>query len=236
MPCPARLPCPPAPHNQLCSGKAAEGDVFNTVWVVDSNTLPFNRAEQYHQFHNGIGEPEVMVWGWGMWGDGDGREGEGVVCPAVARAGGGGAGGCVLSRGGGEGGAPACGAVAEVAPRRAVPLATTASVSCWASCLCLGQPPPARPCTSPTGSHLLTLSFRFTLLVCRGGLPQELYQGAAPAHGGGRQDRPHWLPRVLLLSEEARGQGLRGARGAGIGRPYQLLRALLLTLLLAEQL
>lgn len=38
------------------SGRASEGDEFNTVWVVDSTQLGFNRAEKYHQFHNGIGE------------------------------------------------------------------------------------------------------------------------------------------------------------------------------------
>lgn len=36
---------------------AAEGDRFNTVWVLDSNQLPFHRAEAYHQFHDGIGKP-----------------------------------------------------------------------------------------------------------------------------------------------------------------------------------
>ncbi|MEW5299903.1 MAG: hypothetical protein WDW38_002725 [Sanguina aurantia] len=40
----------------LKAGKGTEEDVFNTVWVVDSNTLPFYRAENYHQFHSGIGE------------------------------------------------------------------------------------------------------------------------------------------------------------------------------------
>ena len=29
------------------------------MWVVDSNRLAFNRAEQYHQFHDGIGAPPV---------------------------------------------------------------------------------------------------------------------------------------------------------------------------------
>ncbi|KAG2423641.1 hypothetical protein HXX76_015158 [Chlamydomonas incerta] len=34
----------------------AEDDVFNGVWVVDSEALPFYRAERYHQFHNGLGK------------------------------------------------------------------------------------------------------------------------------------------------------------------------------------
>ncbi|KAI7837662.1 hypothetical protein COHA_008524 [Chlorella ohadii] len=38
------------------SGAPAEGDEFNTVWILDSNQLGFNRAEQYHQFHNGLGK------------------------------------------------------------------------------------------------------------------------------------------------------------------------------------
>eukprot|EP00199_Chlamydomonas_sp_CCMP681_P006926 CAMPEP_0119107442 /NCGR_PEP_ID=MMETSP1180-20130426/10152_1 /TAXON_ID=3052 ORGANISM="Chlamydomonas cf sp, Strain CCMP681" /NCGR_SAMPLE_ID=MMETSP1180 /ASSEMBLY_ACC=CAM_ASM_000741 /LENGTH=283 /DNA_ID=CAMNT_0007092929 /DNA_START=115 /DNA_END=966 /DNA_ORIENTATION=+ len=36
--------------------KATEEDLVNVVWVVDSTKLPFNRAERYHQYHNGIGE------------------------------------------------------------------------------------------------------------------------------------------------------------------------------------
>lgn len=33
-----------------------EGDLINVVWVVDSNKLPFYRAERWHQFHNGLGK------------------------------------------------------------------------------------------------------------------------------------------------------------------------------------
>jgi len=36
--------------------KPTEDDLMNVVWVVDSNQLPFYKAEQYHQFHNGIGK------------------------------------------------------------------------------------------------------------------------------------------------------------------------------------
>lgn len=50
---PARPPFTPGPPS---SGRPTEGDEFNTVWVVDSNRLGFNRAEQWHQFHNGLGE------------------------------------------------------------------------------------------------------------------------------------------------------------------------------------
>jgi hypothetical protein len=38
------------------NGRPVEGDECNVVWVVDSNQLPFYRAERYHQFHNGIGK------------------------------------------------------------------------------------------------------------------------------------------------------------------------------------
>ena len=37
-------------------GRPTEGDELNTVWVVDSNKLPFYRAEVYHQYHNGLGK------------------------------------------------------------------------------------------------------------------------------------------------------------------------------------
>jgi hypothetical protein len=33
-----------------------ENDEINVVWVVDSEQLPFYRAEMYHQFHNGLGK------------------------------------------------------------------------------------------------------------------------------------------------------------------------------------
>lgn len=36
---------------------AAEGDRFNTVWILDTGALPFHLAEKYHQFHDGIGKP-----------------------------------------------------------------------------------------------------------------------------------------------------------------------------------
>jgi hypothetical protein len=42
--------------NVYDNGRPVEGDEFNVVWVVDSNQLPFYRAERYHQFHNGIGK------------------------------------------------------------------------------------------------------------------------------------------------------------------------------------
>ena len=52
---PAFTPC------CLRSGAPAEGDEFNTVWILDSNQLGFNRAEQYHQFHNGLGKVLLVV-------------------------------------------------------------------------------------------------------------------------------------------------------------------------------
>ena len=36
-------------------GKPTEDDVFNGVWIYDSNDLPFYAAEMYHQFHDGLG-------------------------------------------------------------------------------------------------------------------------------------------------------------------------------------
>ncbi|KAG1665553.1 hypothetical protein FOA52_000699 [Chlamydomonas sp. UWO 241] len=36
--------------------RPTEDDLMNVVWVYDSNALPFYQAEQYHQFHNGIGK------------------------------------------------------------------------------------------------------------------------------------------------------------------------------------
>lgn len=51
-------------------GRPAEDDVINTVWVLDSDKLAFNRAEQYHQFHNGIGERGkewYRYWVWWLW-------------------------------------------------------------------------------------------------------------------------------------------------------------------------
>ncbi|KAG2434554.1 hypothetical protein HYH02_012220 [Chlamydomonas schloesseri] len=38
------------------SSSELEDDVFNSIWVVDSDALPFYRAERYHQFHNGLGK------------------------------------------------------------------------------------------------------------------------------------------------------------------------------------
>ena len=35
--------------------KPAEDDVFNAVWIYDSDALPFYAAEMYHQFHDGLG-------------------------------------------------------------------------------------------------------------------------------------------------------------------------------------
>lgn len=38
-------------------GHLVEGDKVNTVYILDSNLVGFHQAEQYHQFHNGIGVP-----------------------------------------------------------------------------------------------------------------------------------------------------------------------------------
>eukprot|EP00457_Paulinella_chromatophora_P010113 gb/GEZN01010202.1/.p1 GENE.gb/GEZN01010202.1/~~gb/GEZN01010202.1/.p1 ORF type:complete len:323 (+),score=31.48 gb/GEZN01010202.1/:201-1169(+) len=37
--------------------QGTEGDVFNHVWVMDSDKFPFQRAEQYHQFHSNFFGP-----------------------------------------------------------------------------------------------------------------------------------------------------------------------------------
>lgn len=37
-------------------GVARENDEINKVYIMDSAQFPFYRAEQYHQFHNGIGK------------------------------------------------------------------------------------------------------------------------------------------------------------------------------------
>jgi len=40
---------------QLREGSGDDGDNLNVVWVMDTNRFPFYRAEQYHQFHRGLG-------------------------------------------------------------------------------------------------------------------------------------------------------------------------------------
>lgn len=42
--------------NDFNRGKAKDNDQINVIYIVDSDKLPFYRAEQYHQFHNGIGK------------------------------------------------------------------------------------------------------------------------------------------------------------------------------------
>ncbi|GFR42666.1 hypothetical protein Agub_g3477 [Astrephomene gubernaculifera] len=42
--------------NDMERGRPTEDDVLNSVWVVDSDQLPFHRAERYHQFHHGLGK------------------------------------------------------------------------------------------------------------------------------------------------------------------------------------
>lgn len=42
--------------NVYVRGAPSEPDEVNVVWIVDSNKLPFFRAEAYHQFHNGLGK------------------------------------------------------------------------------------------------------------------------------------------------------------------------------------
>jgi len=42
--------------NAWQDGKPTEDDLLNTVWVLDTSTLPFYPAEVYHQYHNGLGK------------------------------------------------------------------------------------------------------------------------------------------------------------------------------------
>lgn len=37
-------------------GRPLENDELNTVWIYDSERLPFYQAEMYHQYHNGLGK------------------------------------------------------------------------------------------------------------------------------------------------------------------------------------
>jgi hypothetical protein len=40
--------------NDFENGKPLEDDKINTIYVLDSDALPFHRAEVYHQFHDGV--------------------------------------------------------------------------------------------------------------------------------------------------------------------------------------
>jgi hypothetical protein len=42
-------------NGNLPNKKPTEDDVFNSVWIYDSDQLPFYEAEMYHQFHDGLG-------------------------------------------------------------------------------------------------------------------------------------------------------------------------------------
>lgn len=43
-----------------------EGDKLNKIFIVDSDNLPFHKAELYHQYHNGIGVPFPRDYTQGM--------------------------------------------------------------------------------------------------------------------------------------------------------------------------
>lgn len=43
---------------QLKEGRGGEEDEFNTVWIMDSQTMLHVRAEQYHQFHSNFFGPQ----------------------------------------------------------------------------------------------------------------------------------------------------------------------------------
>ena len=45
----------PGKGNEFRNGRATEDDTFNTVYIVDTENLPFHQAEAYHQYHNGMG-------------------------------------------------------------------------------------------------------------------------------------------------------------------------------------
>lgn len=46
--------------------KDREGDKINRVYVVDSDKLPFHKAELYHQYHNAMGKPFPRAYTQGM--------------------------------------------------------------------------------------------------------------------------------------------------------------------------
>ena len=61
---PPRPSPPPPPHPHTTPHAALHGmslHPIDAVWVVDSTVLPFNRAEVYHQFHNGLGASPPCV-------------------------------------------------------------------------------------------------------------------------------------------------------------------------------
>ena len=41
--------------NKMTGRDPSEDDVFNSIWIYDSDKLPFYPAEVYHQFHDGLG-------------------------------------------------------------------------------------------------------------------------------------------------------------------------------------
>ena len=54
----------PGEGNNFKNGKATENDAVNTVYIVDSQSLPFHQAEAYHQFHQGMAAdfgPQYLV-------------------------------------------------------------------------------------------------------------------------------------------------------------------------------
>ncbi len=57
--CRAHLSCRPWQNNAQNFGLGADvlSTVSRQVWVLDSTALPFHLAENYHQFHDGIGKP-----------------------------------------------------------------------------------------------------------------------------------------------------------------------------------
>jgi len=44
----------PGVGNVISAGRPSEGDEPGTVWVYDSSSLPFHRAEAWHQMHAGL--------------------------------------------------------------------------------------------------------------------------------------------------------------------------------------
>ena len=54
----------PGEGNNFKNGKATENDAVNTVYIVDSQALPFHQAEAYHQYHQGMAAdfgPQYLV-------------------------------------------------------------------------------------------------------------------------------------------------------------------------------
>ena len=56
-----------APIMELRVGAGDEDDVARTVWIYDSDALPFHPAELYHQFHSNFMPPTPYEARYTTW-------------------------------------------------------------------------------------------------------------------------------------------------------------------------